>query len=224
MTKQEDYQGVHNDAFGKRLKIREYSVSITNERIIETWYYLSFDDARRFIADKECIELKIRHGRALQDPWIKLITCECMNMKTGMTRRYYSSSLRPYIQGYGCDGTTDLNIHALANRLAEQHELDYPSLLKRAYPDEFSVSDDLQWLHDEDVLAETVIPKTVDADLALKDLQEINNYTLAIEFGIELHKIGVISTDWAKIREYQNIMTQQIKQDVHNWLAGKHKE
>jgi hypothetical protein len=116
--------------------------------------------------------------------------------------------LRPYIQGYGCDGTTDRNIHALANRLAEHHGLDYPSLLVRAYPGEFSPSDDFQWLHDKDVLDETVIPNTVDADLVLSDLQAINNYTLSIEFGIALQKIGIISTDWTKIRKHQNLMIQ----------------
>ena len=207
--KQEEFQGVHNDAFANRVKIREYSGSITLETIIETWYYLSFEDARRFINEKDWIERKIGQGKTLQNSWIKLITYEYTNTITATIRRHCSTSLRPYIQGYGCDGTTDLNIHALANRLAEQHGLDYPALLACAYPDDFSRSDDFQWLHDEDVLAETLIPKKVDADLALNDLQEINNYTLAIEFGIELQKLGVISTDWAEIREYQNMMKRK---------------
>ncbi len=209
--KQNTFQGVDEDAFGKRLKISEYFLPITQETVIETWYYLSFDDARRFIDDTEWIELQIEHVGELQNPWIKLITFEHTHTTTGAIRRHFSTSLRPYIQGYGCDGTTDLNIHALANRLAEQHGLDYPSLLACAYPDQFSRTDDFQWLNDEVVLAETVIPKTIDADLVLRDLQQINNYTLAIEFGIALHKIDVISTDWAQIREYQNIILQQMR-------------
>ncbi len=71
----------------------------------------------------------------------------------------------------------------------------------------------------EDVLAETVIPQDVDADLALQDLQEINNYTLAMEFGIELYNIGVLSTDWAEIRGFQNVMKKQMEQDVHDWFT-----
>ncbi|NJL59010.1 MAG: hypothetical protein HC887_04510 [Desulfobacteraceae bacterium] len=222
--KQEDFQGVYyKDAFANKVKVREYPGSIPHETIIETWYRLSFEDARRFIYDKDWIERKIRQGKPLKDPWIKLITHEYIHAITGTIRRHCSTSLRPYIQGYGCDGTTDLNIHAIANRLAEQHGLDYPALLTCAYPDDFSLSDNFHWLRDEDVLAETVIPKSVDADLALKDLQEINNYTLAIEFGVELQKLGIIPTDWAKIREYQNMMKQQIEHNVNDWLTQKHK-
>lgn len=50
--KQDTFQGVDMDAFGKRVKVREYPGSITHDTTIETWYYLSFDDARRFIHDK----------------------------------------------------------------------------------------------------------------------------------------------------------------------------
>ena len=166
------------------------------------------EDARCFIKDNDWIERKIEQGERLQNPWIKLITREYTNTVTGKIRRHSSTSLRPYMQGYGCDGTTDLNIHALANRLAEQQGLDYPALLVRAYPDDFSLATDFQWLHDEVVLAETIIPKDINADLALKDLEDINNYTLAMEFGIELYNRGVISTDWAKIREFQDMMKQ----------------
>ncbi len=211
------FSDIPDHAFAHRLKIREYNGSVKNETVIETWYRLSFEEARSFIDKEDWIEQKIEQGKTLQNPWIKLITYEYTNTITGKIRRSWSTSLRPYIQGYGCDGTTDLNIHALANRLAEQQGLDYPALMVRAYPDDFSVTDDFQWLHDEDVLAETVIPKDVDADLVLKDLQDINNYTLAMEFGIELYNLGVISTDWAKIRDIQDVMKKQIEQDAHNW-------
>jgi len=215
----EDFHGIHKDAFANRIKIREYTGGVKNETVIETWYRLSFEDARRFIDEKDWIERKIEQGKTLYNPWIKLITHEYMNTVTGKIRRHWATSLRPYIQGYGCDGSTDLNIHALANRLAEQHGLDYPALMIRAYPDDFSIADDFHWLHDEDVLAETVIPKEVDTELALKDLQDINNYTLAMEFGIELYNLGVISTDWAKIRETQDMLKKKITQDVHDWLS-----
>ena len=215
--KPEGFQGVHKDAFANRVKIRKYPGVAKNETVIETWYRLSFEDARCFIDEKDWIERKIEQGKTLHNPWIKLITHEYTNTVTGKIRRHWSTSLRPYVQGYGCDGSTDLNIHALTNRLAEQHGLDYPALLIHAYPDDFSLADNLDWLYDKDVLAETVIPKKVDAELALKDLQDINNYTLAMEFGIELYKIGVISTDWVKIRETQDMLKKKIEQDVHDW-------
>ena len=213
------FSGIHDHAFAHRLKTRKYNGGVKNEIVIETWYRLSFEDALCLIDKKEWIEQKIEQGKALQNPWIKLITYEYTNTITGKIRQHWSTSLRPYSQGYGCDGTTDLNIHALADRLAEQQGLDYPALIVRAYPGDFSLVDDFQWLHDEDVLVETVIPKDVDADLVLRDLQDINNHTLAMEFGIELYNIGVISTDWTKIWEFQDVMKKQIEQDVQDWLT-----
>jgi hypothetical protein len=32
-----------------------------------------------------------------------------------------------------------------------------------------------------------------------------------------LYNIGVISTDWAEIRDFQDVMKKQIEQDVHDW-------
>ena len=214
-----DFRDIHAHAFAHRLKRKEYPGGVTNEMVTETWYRLSFEDARCFLDDQKWIEQKIEQGQTLPDAWIKLITREYTNTATGAIRRSRSTSLRPYVQGYGCDGSTDLNIHAIANRLAEQHGLNYPALLMRAYPDDFSAIDDFSWLNDDIVLAETIIPQTIDADLALKDLQDINNYTLAEKFGIELYHIGAISTDWAEIRNTQEMLKQQITRDVADWFA-----
>ncbi len=211
-----DFHGIHENAFANRLKIREYK-GLNNEMVIETWYKLSFEDAKCFIDDDEWIEQKIEEGNTLPHPWIKLITNEYTDTTTGETRRHSSTSLRPYVQGYGCDGSTDLNVHAIANRLAEQHGLAYPALMVRAYPDNSSATDDFSWLNDEDVLAETIMPRDVDADLALKDLQDINNYTLAMEFGIELYKKGVITTNWSEIRETLEFFKKRIQNGVYNW-------
>ncbi len=213
-----EFHGVHEDAFSKKLKTQEYDGCVDGEIVTENWYRLSIEDARRFIDDAESVERKVERGYELPDPWIKLITCEHRNTATRETRRYWSISLRPYIQGYGCDGSTDLNIHAIANRLAERQGIDYPSLLRKAYPEEFPSTADFSWLDDVVVLAETIIPKEVDADLALRDLEEINNYTLAMELGIELRKVGAVSTDWAEIRKTQEVLKKEIERDVHNWF------
>ncbi|MDM8549265.1 hypothetical protein QUF72_04270 [Desulfobacterales bacterium HSG2] len=219
--KESDFKGIQEGAFANCLKTRQYDGCVNNEIVTEKWYRLSFEDARRFLSDNEWVEHKIEQGQELANPWIKVIAREYKNRVTGETRRSCSSSLRPYVQGYGCDGSTDRNIHAIANRLAEQQGLDYPSLMMRAYPGDFS-ADDFSWLTDKIVLAETVIPEKIDADLALRDLEDINNYTLAMEFGIELHKLGVISTDWAEIREFQEQFKKQAERDVRDWFEKKY--
>lgn len=216
--RESEFHGVHEDAFANKLKAQEYDGCIDGETVTETWYRLSIQDARRFIDETEWLERKIEQARKVPDPWIKLITYEHRNAITRTMRCHWSTTLRPYMQGYGCDGSTDLNIHAIANRLAEQQEIDYPSLMIRAYPRDFSATADFSWLNDEVVLAETIIPKKIDIDLALRDLEEINNYALAIELGIELQKAGVVSTDWAEIQKAQEVLKKEIERDICDWF------
>jgi hypothetical protein len=215
------YLGIYEGAFANRLKTLVRNGHVDGEVVTEVWYQLSLEDAKRFIKNDESTELNIEEGNELPDSWIKLVTTEHKNTVTGETRHYWSTSLRPYVQGYGCDGKTDLNIHAIANRLAEKHGLDYRSLLARAYPGEFSLSDDFSWLKDDVVMAETTIPDEIDPDLALRDLEQINNYTLAMEFGIELYRLGAISTNWEEIRKNLDVMKKKIQQDVSEWFSNK---
>ncbi len=205
------YRGIRAGAFSNRLKIQRYDGNADGEIVTETWYRLSFEDARHFIVDEEKIRHAIDRGSALSDPWIKLVTVEHKNTTTGETRRHWFASLRPYVQGYGCDGSTDPNIHAIANRLAEQHHIDYLEIMARAYPRDLSGDSAVNGLLDADVLAETVIPEVIDVDLALQDLQEINNYSLAMELGIELYRAGATATDWEKKREDQELLRQSTR-------------
>ena len=172
--KESNYEGIYEGAFDNRIMSRNYDGIVKDETVTEVWYRLSLEEAKRFIRDNKYASFIIKQGREFVDSWIKLITTECRNTLTGETRRYWSTSLRPYRQGFGCDGTTDLNIHAIANRLAEKHGLDYPLLMRRVYPDDFSESSDFSWLQDEVILAETVIPQEIDPDLAIRDLEQIN--------------------------------------------------
>lgn len=195
------YSGIYEGAFANRLKTRKYDGYVDCEIVTEMWYKLSFEEAERFIEHNEYTEFIIKKGANLKNSWVKLITCEHRNRVTGEMRCYWSTSLRPYVQGYGCDGTTDLNIHTIANKLAEQKGIDYSLLLARAYPRDFTRSDDMSWLKDNDVIAETIIPDKIDPDLALQDLEAVNNYTLAMELGIELYRLGAVSTNWEEIRK-----------------------
>jgi len=164
------------------LRAKEYQGYVDGEVVTEVWYKLTLDEAKRFIENNEYTEFNIDEGYERPHSSIKLITTEYRNIYTGESRRSWSTSLRPYIQGDGCDGTTDLNIHAIANRLASKHGLDYGSLLVQAYPDDATDPDHFSWLKDDVddvVMAEPIIPEQIDPDLALRDLEEINNYTLA---------------------------------------------
>ncbi len=208
-----EFPGIFEGAFRNRLKVREGSGIVEGEVVTEVWWKLGFEDAERFIENDEYTDHIVEKGRKHPDSWIKLITTEHKNTVTGESRRYWSTSLRPYVQGYGCDGTTDLNIHLIAARLAKKHGLNYRSLLARAFPGEFTASTDRAWLEDDVVIAETTIPEEIDPDLALEDLEQINNYTLAMEFGIELFRLGVTSTNWEEIRKALEHMKKRMRQD-----------
>lgn len=207
--------GIDKHALTNMLKRQEYSGYLNREHVVETWYQLSPDNARRFINEQtEWLEQTLQRTHNHPEAWIKLMTLEYTEIMTGKKRWSWTVSLRPYIQGYGCDGTTDLNIHAIANKLAEQYRIDYPTLLKQSYPTDYSGTDDFHWLNDKIVLAETFIPPQIDADLALQDLQEINHYTLAENFGVELYRIGAIAMNWQHIKENRVLLEERITHDV----------
>lgn len=95
-------------------------------------------------------------------------------------------TVRPYHPGYGCDGTTDLNIHLIAEILAERAGLNYSQVYRSAYPDQ--PQHHREWLiairSNSKLKTETLIPRTQrlnDWILALGDLYEINNRSLVQE-------------------------------------------
>lgn len=90
-------------------------------------------------------------------------------------------SCRPFYQGYGCDGTTDRNVHLIARKVCDMLGLDYLALYREAYPD----SDETPWfaddINDKALLAETLVPTEVTEDvivLMLSDLYQINNRSI----------------------------------------------
>lgn len=212
MMKKSIYSGIYEGAFVNKLHTEEHRGIVDGEIVTEVWYKLSLEEAKQFIENDEYTELKIEEGNELLGSWIKLVTTEHQNTITGKTRRYWSTSLRPYVQGYGCDGTTDMNIHTIANILAEKYGLDYRSLLVQSYPDQFSLSNDFSWLNDDVVMAETTIPEEIDPDLVLQDLGQINNHTLVINLGVELYKLGIISTNWEEFKNNQDTMIKEVQQ------------
>ncbi len=95
---------------------------------------------------------------------------------------YEQWSVRPYHLGYGCDGTTDGNVHFIAWQLCKAAGIDYPGVYAQAYPDsagyqqEFWTPGTIAKIGDE-----TVVPPLSDIAIrfVLRDLGEINNGMLA---------------------------------------------
>ena len=108
---------------------------------------------------------------------------------------YVQFSPRPFRQGYGCDGTTDENVHLIAATLCQKLGLDYARLYRDAYPDDAGNAED--WitalLQDESLRAETLIPNEAGLDewvLLLSDLSEINNHSLVGVLTSRLTSLG----------------------------------
>lgn len=113
---------------------------------------------------------------------------------------YVQWSIRPYEQRYGCDGTTDANIHLIALRLCEALKLDYPSLYEKAYAWQ-GEKPGQSWLRSFNwipIEIETIIPELSEQALRnlLYDLGEINNRSVVEVLEIEFTKLGYNVERW----------------------------
>lgn len=97
---------------------------------------------------------------------------------------YVQYTARPYMQGFGCDGTTDNNIHLIGLELSKISGIDYLSAYLEAYNDRDN-ADISAWLSsllaDETIRKETIIPTQANLHTwswALNDLYQINNRSL----------------------------------------------
>lgn len=195
----EDFDTFDKKVFEHKLKELNFENQRTNEIVELTWYKLSFDIAKK-ISDKKDFELLKKRAKDIPNPWVKLITMLFTKRDTGKIRKAHFFSVRPYILGYGCDGTTDCNIHAIASVVAERNGLDYLQIKNRVYPDE---NIKIDWSKDEVVMQETIIPDKIDLELLLSDLSDINNRNLATEFGIELFKVGATKINYLDLKRQQ---------------------
>ncbi len=98
---------------------------------------------------------------------------------------YIQYSPRPYRQGYGCDGTTDGNVHLIAATLCGRLGIDYAAAYAEAYRSDTPLEEAKAWvadmLADERLAQETVIPRGAGRtalSLALSDLYQVNNRSL----------------------------------------------
>lgn len=93
---------------------------------------------------------------------------------------YVQWTVRPFVQGYGCDGTTDGNVHLVALTLCAMLDIDY----RRCYREAYAETEDA-WIEalrgDLALVAETLLPIEPSLDaitLMLSDLSQINNHSL----------------------------------------------
>lgn len=107
-------------------------------------------------------------------------------------------SVRPYRLGYGCDGTTDENIHLIAWRVCDKLGIDYPALYLEAYGDNLLDFD--RW---DTIALETEMPTMTTFTLRgiLHDLNEINCRTVRDLLQDELEQHGYNVDQWWNYRE-----------------------
>lgn len=111
---------------------------------------------------------------------------------------YEQFTVRPYRQGYGCDGTTDTNIHLIALELCDRLGIDYVDAYVAAYPEDTTFDDCQRWTSelrdDMKIRAETLIPADSSpavVGLMLNDLYQINNRSLVAELEERLEAAGI---------------------------------
>jgi len=113
---------------------------------------------------------------------------------------YVQWSIRPYEQGYGCDGTTSANIHLIALRFCEALGLDYPALYEKAYEWQ-GEKPGQSWLRHYDwapIEEETIVPEVSEQALRdlLDDLGEINNHSVVAVLEEEFTRLGYNVEIW----------------------------
>lgn len=111
---------------------------------------------------------------------------------------YEQFTVRPYRQGYGCDGTTDANIHLIAAVLCERAGIDYVDAYIAAYSHDSTFEDVRSWVDeirsDLHLMSETIMPTDRSPETfgyMLHDLYQINNRSLVMELEGRLEAAGV---------------------------------
>ena len=115
-----------------------------------------------------------------------------------------SYTCRPYIVGMGCDGSTDANIHYVAQKMMNALGVNYGELYLSAYPDILRYKEKKEILanksksgnYDEaqktrKVDKTTIIPSSSTIQNVLDDLYDINNRTLVEKIEEKLDGMGI---------------------------------
>lgn len=155
------------------------------------------------VFDDECLPWLIKCAEkavSIPNGYIKKIVWDAEGGFPEHSHGTIQYSPRPYVQGYGCDGTTDENIHLIASSLCAKLGIDYVNAYTQAYgPDR----DIIGWIRElssnPSLLEETVAPENAGTDeltLMLQDLYAINNRALVCVLEDIFEERG-ITVDWA---------------------------
>lgn len=173
--------------------------NIRGETIVEDHYRLTIAEAEAEIEqalNESWLRRCIRRAEAIGG-WVKKIQNRVVR-DGQVNRRWVNYSPRPYVQGYGCDGTTDRCIHLVAFTLTHRLGLDYDAFYTEVYGD---AEDGIGWSgYLEPARVETFVPGEIDSLLLLDDLMDINNYRLAGRLGEELIELGLVPENWCYAR------------------------
>ena len=140
-------------------------------------------------------------AKTLQDGYIMKIVWDDAGGYPQHAWGFIQYTVRPYIQGYGCDGTTDLNIHLIAATLCKRLGIDYTKAYTKAYPEDQYCEWVDEMMSDADLKAQTVIPDGVGEEvlmLALSDLYQINNRSLVGVLEVMFEACGQAVANWWK--------------------------
>lgn len=218
MKKHTIYEGVYEGAFKNKIRTEHYTNAIPEKVKIRS-YRLNNEEACQFLSDDNFRSYHKERLEKYPESWLKLIITDFTNIHTQVVRHHVSTSVRPYRQGYGCDGTTDDNIHLIAKTLAERNGLNYLEIYGQAYPESYAKATNQAWFDFDDfVYAETVVPDEIDPDVALRDLEQINNYSMAMELGIALFKVGGTMTNWIEKKAWLEDFKVRINRDMARWF------
>ena len=161
---------------------------------------------RADIFDDECSPWLVEcstNASALPGGYIKKIVWDAEGGFPEFSHGTVQYSPRPYVQGYGCDGTTDENIHLIASLLCAQWGLDYTAAYVQAYD---PAAEDLDWLRglssNQSLIDETVIPESAGPHqlaFMLRDLYAINHRSLVCVLEDIFQSREIPVADWLSL-------------------------
>lgn len=149
---------------------------------------------RRLFREAEALAQRLPSG------YVKKIVWDEQTGHAPQSWGFMQFSPRPFRQGYGCDGTTDSNVHLIATVLCSRLGIDYERVYAEAYPEttiEPGWTDRL--VADTALRDETMIPAAAGRDellLMLSDLYQINNRSVVAVLEERLAERGFDVGDW----------------------------
>jgi hypothetical protein len=151
---------------------------------------LSFESTRMRL---QLLDDLFQRAKSVPGGYVKKITWDEASGHPEHAWGYLQYTVRPFVQGFGCDGTTDSCIHLLASVLCDRLGIDYYAAYLKAYPDDSDPASTVAWLRnlksDHQALSDTLIPTEITDDvlvLLLSDLYQINNRSLVAVLEDEL--------------------------------------